>query len=83
MRFGKPCLLENVAEELDPALEPILLKQVGLCCVPMECCVAMECCVVLCCVAMECYVVFGELYINWKAKSEGGIEAVHFSFSEL
>jgi hypothetical protein len=39
--------------------------------------------VVLCCVAMECYVVFGELYINWKANSEGGIEAVHFSFSEL
>ncbi|XP_022110107.1 dynein heavy chain 1, axonemal-like isoform X1 [Acanthaster planci] len=27
VRFGKPCLLENVAEELDPALEPILLKQ--------------------------------------------------------
>ena len=28
VRFGKPCLLENVAEELDPALEPILLQQV-------------------------------------------------------
>ena len=28
IRFGKPCLLENVGEELDPALEPILLKQV-------------------------------------------------------
>ncbi|XP_030840434.1 dynein heavy chain 1, axonemal isoform X1 [Strongylocentrotus purpuratus] len=27
VRFGKPCLLENVAEELDPALEPILLRQ--------------------------------------------------------
>ncbi|XP_065895241.1 dynein axonemal heavy chain 1-like isoform X2 [Dysidea avara] len=27
VRFGKPCLLENVAEELDPALEPILLQQ--------------------------------------------------------
>ena len=30
MRFGKPCLLENVGEELDPALEPILLQQVNL-----------------------------------------------------
>lgn len=30
VRFGKPCLLENVHEELDPALEPILLKQVCL-----------------------------------------------------
>lgn len=27
IRFGQPCLLENVEEELDPALEPILLKQ--------------------------------------------------------
>ncbi|TPX58491.1 hypothetical protein PhCBS80983_g03079 [Powellomyces hirtus] len=27
IRFGKPVLLENVAERLDPALEPILLKQ--------------------------------------------------------
>ncbi|XP_048343305.1 LOW QUALITY PROTEIN: dynein axonemal heavy chain 1 [Sphaerodactylus townsendi] len=27
IRFGKPFLLENVAEELDPALEPVLLKQ--------------------------------------------------------
>ena len=31
VRFGKPCLLENVAEELDPALEPILLQQVCTC----------------------------------------------------
>ncbi|XP_076826201.1 dynein axonemal heavy chain 1-like isoform X3 [Clavelina lepadiformis] len=28
VRFGKPMLLENVLEELDPAIEPILLKQV-------------------------------------------------------
>ena len=28
VRFGKPMMLENVMEELDPALEPILLKQV-------------------------------------------------------
>ncbi|XP_052086994.1 dynein axonemal heavy chain 1-like isoform X4 [Mytilus californianus] len=27
VRFGKPCLLENIGVELDPALEPILLKQ--------------------------------------------------------
>ena len=27
VRFGKPCLLENIGEELDPALEPILLRQ--------------------------------------------------------
>ena len=27
IRFGQPVLLENVEEELDPALEPILLKQ--------------------------------------------------------
>lgn len=30
IRFGKPCLLENIGEELDPALEPILLKLVRL-----------------------------------------------------
>lgn len=28
IRFGKPVLLENIEEELDPALEPVLLKQV-------------------------------------------------------
>ncbi|XP_040015424.1 dynein heavy chain 1, axonemal [Xiphias gladius] len=27
IRFGKPCLLENVGEELDPAIEPVLLQQ--------------------------------------------------------
>jgi len=26
IRFGKPVLLENIEEELDPALEPVLLK---------------------------------------------------------
>ena len=30
MQFGKPALLENVAEELDPVLESILLKQVRI-----------------------------------------------------
>lgn len=29
IRFGKPCLLENIGEELDPALEPVLLQQVN------------------------------------------------------
>ena len=28
IRVGNPVLLENVEEKLDPALEPILLKQV-------------------------------------------------------
>jgi dynein heavy chain, axonemal len=28
VQFGLPVLLENVGEELDPALEPLLLKQV-------------------------------------------------------
>ena len=28
MQFGKPALLEGVGEELDPVLEPILLRQV-------------------------------------------------------
>lgn len=29
IRFGKPCLLENVGEELDPALEPVLQREVS------------------------------------------------------
>ncbi len=29
LQFGLPVLLENVMEELDPSLEPLLLKQVG------------------------------------------------------
>lgn len=28
VQFGLPVLLENVGEELDPSLEPLLLKQV-------------------------------------------------------
>jgi dynein heavy chain len=27
IQFGKPALLENVGEELDPSLEPLLLQQ--------------------------------------------------------
>lgn len=27
IQFGNPCLVENIGEELDPILEPILLKQ--------------------------------------------------------
>lgn len=28
IQFGIPVLLENIGEELDPSLEPVLLKQV-------------------------------------------------------
>ncbi|XP_049589438.1 dynein axonemal heavy chain 1 [Syngnathus scovelli] len=27
IRFGKPCLLENIEEDMDPSLEPVLLQQ--------------------------------------------------------
>ena len=27
--FGQPVLLENIGEEMDPSLEPVLLKQVS------------------------------------------------------
>lgn len=30
IRYGAPVLLENVKEELDPGLEPVLLKQVKI-----------------------------------------------------
>lgn len=35
VQFGLPVLLENVGEELDPALEPLLLKQVQACSPPL------------------------------------------------
>lgn len=28
VRFGKPVLIENVGPELDPSLDPILLRQI-------------------------------------------------------
>lgn len=28
IQFGSPVLLENISEEIDPSLEPILLKQI-------------------------------------------------------
>jgi len=30
IQFGQPVLLENVGEEMDPSLEPVLLKQVAI-----------------------------------------------------
>ena len=29
IRYGAPVLLENIGQELDPSLEPVLLKQVS------------------------------------------------------
>ena len=29
IRYGAPVLLENIGQELDPSLEPVLLKQVN------------------------------------------------------
>lgn len=30
IQFGQPVLLENIGEEMDPSLEPVLLKQVSI-----------------------------------------------------
>lgn len=39
VQFGNPVLLENIGEELDPSLEPLLLKQVfksgGVACIKL------------------------------------------------
>lgn len=38
IQFGIPVLLENIGEELDPSLEPVLLKQVQRQVSPQYCC---------------------------------------------
>ena len=49
MQFGLPCLLENVDENLDPGLGPILLKQVLLLVLDCICLFCLCICIYFCC----------------------------------